>query len=306
MKKLIICLLAFLLTFSGCSSPRDNSGKIKIVATIFPAYDFARAVAGDCAEVSMLLKPGTEIHSFEPTAEDIIAVSEADIFIYTGGDGDAWVEKLLDSIDTESKTIIKMTDHSELLYQEHSHEEEHHVCGADEHVWLSPDNAKSIIAAVCAALCKLDPQNAEGYNARAGEYSKGITRLAEETKQVVAAADTNVLVVADRFPLRYFCHYFSLEAEAAFDACDHFADADAGTVLRLINTVKDNALSHVFYLENGSGYLADTVCSETGAEKLIIHSMHTVSRDDFLRGITYTDIMQQNKNSLERGLSKCR
>ncbi|MBE6767021.1 MAG: zinc ABC transporter substrate-binding protein [Ruminococcaceae bacterium] len=306
MRRIVACFFALVFLFCGCAAPKAQ-GKIKIVATVFSAYDFARAVAGGDAEVSMLLSPGTEIHSFEPTAEDIIAIENADIFIYTGGDSDVWVDRILGSIDISNKKIIRMVDKAKtLIYEEHAdhgHTDHNHSDSPDEHVWLSPDNAKSIISAICRELCAVDSKNSAAYKERAESYCRDITLLDGETRDTIAAAKYKTLVVADRFPLKYLCAHYGLEAVAAFDACDHFVDADAKTVLKLIETVNQEKLSFVFYLENGSGYLADTVCRETGAEKIVINSMHTISREDFGLGITYIDIMRQNKEALERGLN---
>ena len=303
MKKISLILAALVLFVCGCTAKQEPADKLSVVATVFPAYDFARAVCGDDATVSMLLEPGVEVHSFEPTAEDIIKIEHADLFIYTGGEGDVWVERILKSIGNPDLNVIKMVDESALIHTHHDHNHGHSHEGADEHVWLSPDNAKSIVSAICGAVSGLDPENADRYQKRAGDYCAEITLLASETKEIIASAKHRTIAVADRFPLKYLCEYYSLEYTAAFDACDHLADADAKTVMRLIDTVKKEGLSHVFYIENGSGYLADTVCEATGAEKLMLNSMHTVSHEDFCSGLTYLDIMEHNKTVLERGLN---
>lgn len=301
MKRVCLILAAVLLLLCGCAAPEKEDRALSVVGTTFSAYDFARAVCGEDAAVSMLLEPGVEVHSFEPTAEDIVKIENADLFIYTGGEGDVWVERILKSINRPDMTVIKMMDESNLIHTHHGHDHGHEE--ADEHVWLSPDNAKSIVSAISGAASELDPENANGYQKRAEDYCAEITRLADETKKTVSAAKHKTIAVADRFPLKYLCDYFSLEYTAAFDACDLLADADAKTVTGLIDTVKTEGLSHVFYIENGSGYLADTVCEATGAKKLMLNSMHTVSLADFENGITYLDIMKHNKNALERGLN---
>lgn len=308
MKRVIAAALVLLL-LCGCA-PRQSENGLSVVATVFPAYDFARAVAGENAQVQMLLDPGTEVHTYDPSPEDILKIENADVFIYTGGDSDVWVDKVLSTINTENKKIIRMTDHSELIYghgeDEHTHEHDNHdhshKHGADEHVWLSPDNAKSIVSAIAAALAVADKENASVYEENAQSYNAQITEHAEQTAAVVEKAKAKTLVVADRFPLKYLCHYYSLSYDAAFDACDLLADADAKTVLRLINTVRENGLKYVFYIENGSGYLADTVCEETGAERIMINSLHSISAEAFAAGITYIDVMEQNKEALRRGL----
>ena len=301
MKK-IICVLLIMLLLCGCAAPQASSG-IKIVAVNFPAFDFARAVAGGNAQVSMLLPPGSELHSFEPSPEDIIKIEQADIIIYTGGESDGWIDKILSSVGGD-KEVISMMDCSSLICDEHHdhHDGDHHH--ADEHVWLSPDNAVSVIGAIADALCKTDGKHSAEYKQGAADYSDKIKAIAEQTKKTIENADTKHLVVADRFPLIYFCQYYSLDYTAAFAACDSFADADAKTVINLISAIEDNNLGAVFYIENGSGYLADTVCEETGAMKLRLHTMHTVSAEEFKKGVTYLDICEGNRLALERGLKR--
>ncbi len=299
MKKLIIILSVLCLFLSGCDG-YEQPEELSVVATVFPAYDFARAVCED-ENLHMLLPPGTEIHSFEPSPEDILKIQAADVFIYNGGDSDTWVQKVLNSIDIRDKTIIKMTDHSSLIYNCDDEHDHHH--SPDEHVWMSPDNAKSIVLAIARALADKRPASAEKYLENARNYCAEIEKISADTKRIIEDADTRKIVVADRFPLKYFCEYFSLEYDAAFDACDLLADADAKTVLRLIDTVRNDDLKYVYYIESGSGYLADTVCEETGAEKLMLNSLHTISSADFENGMTYLDALEHNKKMLERGLA---
>lgn len=303
MKKAIICLAA-LLCFLLCGCEGERQDGISVVAVNFSAYDFARAAAGERAEVKMLLPAGTDTHNYEPSPADITAIENCDVFVYTGGESDSWVDKILGNIDTADKKIVKMIDCSRLLCEgeEHGGEEHGHSHETDEHVWLAPDNAQSITNEIAKALADTDPSNAEYYLENSEDYCKKILTVARETAEMVDGALVKKIVVADRFPLKYLCDYYSLEYTAAFDACDVFADADAATVIGLIDSVRESGIEYVYYIENGSGYVADTVAEATGADTLMINSMHTVSRDDFLSGTTYIDIMEYNKKVLERGL----
>lgn len=306
MKKLCI-LLAGLLSLSllcGCEA-KEKDDRISVVALNFAAYDFCRAVVGEAAELSMLLDPGTDAHSFEPSPEDIAAINECDIFVITGGESDSWTEKVLASSENEDRLVISMMEHSRLLCEGEEHHSDDHAHGhdhPDEHVWMAPDNAVSIIDAVYTAVCERDKGNAELYRLRAEEYKSEIMSEAEKTKKVIKDSGFSSIVIADRFPLKYFCDYYSLSYTAAFDACDVFADADARTVLTLIDAVRRDRLPTVYYIAGGSGYVADTVCRETGAEKLSLDALHTVTRDAFLGGVTYVDVMKFNREQLERGL----
>lgn len=308
MKKICV-LLAVVLAFSllcGCEK-KENGDRLNVVALNFAAYDFCRAVVGERAELSVLLDPGTDAHSFEPSPEDIAAVNECDVFVITGGESDSWVKKVLESSENKDRLVISMMEHSRLLCEgeehtddSHTHEHDH----PDEHVWMAPDNAVSIIDAICGAVCERDKTNAEHYRAAAEKYKAAIMSEARKTENVIKDSGYSSIVIADRFPLKYFCDYFSLSYTAAFDACDVFADADAKTVLSLIEAVRRDRLPTVYYISGGSGYVADTVCRETGAEKLSLDALHTVTRDAFLSGMTYVDVMKFNREQLERGLTR--
>lgn len=308
----ILCAVMAAVLLCGCT-PREDDGKLKVVAVNFAAYDFARAVLGDTASLSMLLDPGVEVHSFEPSPDDIAAVGDADVFIYTGGESDIWVEKILRSNENDKRITVNMIESSAVLCYEHEHSEDTDgdhdhsdrdgSCNPDEHVWMSPDNAYSIIGAVCDAICKADPENSASYRLNAENYRAEITAQAAKTTETIKKSGCDRLVVADRFPLKYFCRYYSLKYTAAFDACDTFADADAATVISLIDAVKEDTLSHVFYISGGSGYLAETVCREAGCKPLALNALHSVTSDEFISGMTYVDVMKFNRLQLERGLS---
>ncbi len=296
--KILCTVLTAVLVLSVCGCRTDESDKLSIVTTVFPAYDFARAVAGEYADIQMLIEPGTHTHSYEPSPADIISIENADLFIYTGGESDAWVERVLGAVNTDRLKTVKMVD---CAPREHEHSEGHHH--EDEHVWTSPENAINILNSIAAEVCSIDSERKEQYLAAAESYCRRITELTEQTKAVIETAAHRKIVVADRFPLKHFCEYYNLEYEAAFDACDTFADADAATVIRLCDAVRAEGLSYVFCIENSSGATARTVCEETGAGLLVLHSLHTVTLREFEDGITYIDVMSLNKSALERGIS---
>ncbi len=291
MKK-ILALLTILLVFStSCAAPEKSSGKTEIVTTNFVCYDFARAVAGEKAEIKMLIPAGSDMHSFEPTAKDIADIQNCDLFIYIGGESDVWANKTLEN--KEKDKIIKMIDCATLIETEH---------GADEHIWTSPDNAIKMVRKTLDALCTIDSKNADFYTSRADKYINEISSLAEDTKSVIQNAKQKTVVVADRFPFIYFTEYYSLEYAAAFGGCEHDTDPSLHTVTHLIDTVKNKHLSAIYRIELSSLSVADAVSRATGAEILELHSYQNVSLDDFNKGITYTDIMKKNCEALRKGL----
>lgn len=309
MKKIISILLVFIsiLTLCACQGTgvtgADNE-KVQIMAAMFAEYDFALQIAGDCAKVKMLLPPGADMHSYEPTPQNIIDIENSDIFIYGGGESDAWLDDVLDSI-TETTVTVKMMDACELLHEEehadesHGHNEEEY----DEHVWTSPKNAIKIVKSITKTLCDTDRENADRYRQNADEYISGLEKLDTDFRQVTHSAKRHEFVFADRFPLLYFAEEYSLEHFAAFPGCSHDTEASAGTVRELIDIVKERRIPVVFKIEMSNDALAQTVAKETGATVLEFHSCHSISKDDFKNGETYISLMRKNLENLKIALN---
>ena len=319
MKKLLIYILCAVLAVSlfGCapaSTAADNSGNgLNIVTTIFPPYDFARAVAGEHADVTMLIDPGAEVHTFDPTPDDIIKIQNADVFIYIGGENDAWVDQVLESTDTSHMTVLRLMDAvtpvEEETVQGMQSEEEHEEGTEgeegpeyDEHIWTSPKNAVLMINYIADALKKADSANAAAYEKNAADYTAQITQVDKDIQAVADASETKLLVVADRFPFRYFVDEFGLDYRAAFSGCSSEAEVSAGTLAYLIDTVKQNDIKYVYYIELSNQAVAKAVSEQTGAQMLLLHSGHNVTKSDFEAGITYLQLMQGNLENLKKGL----
>ena len=292
----------------GCSYNAGNdSGKLKIVTTIFPQYDFARQIGGDRVELKMLVTPGGESHAYEPSPQDITAVKNCDIFICAGGESDVWTGKILDSIGTEDIVVIRMMDCVEVVEEEHvegmvegvfeTEEEEY-----DEHVWTSLRNAQLIALEIGERMMELDEANAEFYRERLEEYVERLGELDREYSKAVEGAENKVLVFGDRFPFRYLFNDYGIEYYAAFPGCSTSTDVSASNVAFLINKVKELELPAVYYVEFSAGKVADTIAEETGAEALLFHSCHTVSKEEFEEGVTYETLMRNNLEVLKRGL----
>ena len=283
MKRSLSMILIFIMVitvFIGCQSKDktepaskntvDNK-KISIVTTIFPQYDFTRQIVGDKADVTMLLAPGAESHSYEPTPQDIIKIQNCDVFIYVGGENDEWVNSILDSIDKSKIKIISLLDCVKPLGEEVKEGMEAEA-GAenpsdsndgieyDEHVWTSPQNAVLITNVIRDVLCFVDQKNAETYQENAETYIKQLNQLDANFKDVVKNANRQTIVFGDRFPLRYFTEAYGLDYWAAFPGCSSETEPSAATVAFLVDKVKEEKIPVVFKIELSNGNVATIYC----------------------------------------------
>lgn len=296
-------LIAIPLLLSKAS---EGNQEITIIAANFPAYDFARAVTKDVpgTEVKMLISPGAEVHSYEPTPGDIKNIKESDLFIYTGGESDTWAENLLG--DLKSTKVIKMLEQVAALEEETTEgmetEEEEEEGAYDEHVWTSLKNANKIIIKIKDELVALDPKNRERYEQNATAYTDKIATLEQEISATIKNASRKEIIFGDRFPLRYFANDYSLTYYAAFPGCSDQTEASAKTIAFLVDKIKSDHIPVVFKIELSSGNIAETIAKETGATILEFHSAHNVSKADFERGLTYLQIMENNLTSLKKAL----
>lgn len=322
MKKIILIVFSMVLllpALTGCTSKGNDStdsdkedGKINIVATIFPQYDFTRSIIGDKANLTLLVAPGTEIHSYDPSPADIITIQNADVFIYIGGESDFWVDEILGSMNTSDKKIIRLMDfvtpvEEEVVEGMEAEEDDEDEEGEaeeeyDEHIWTSPQNAILIINAIAEELCEVDEGNADTYKKNAEAYIAEIKGVDAEIKEIVDNAANKLIVMGDRFPFRYFADEYGLEYRAAFVGCSTETEASAGTVAYLIDTVKKNNLPYVYYIELSNQNIARTISEEAGADMLLLHSCQNVSKEEFDSGATYLSLMKQNAENLRKGL----
>ena len=319
--KIFALMLAMLLALSVLAACAPKAAEttsddgISIVTTIFPAYDFARQItAGTNATITMLLQPGEEVHSFDPTSQDIIRIQNADLFAYVGGENDVWVDSVLSGLD-QSVHTFKMMDYVTLYEEElvegmqpEAEEATADSAGAadkewDEHVWTAPVNAISIVKAMTAELTTIDPANATTYQTNADAYVKQLEALDQSFWDVVNTAAHKTVVFADRFPVRYFVEEFGLNYYAAFPGCSADTEASAATIASLINHVKAENIPVVFYIEMSNQQMANTVSEETGAKTMLFHTCHNVTKTEFESGATYLSLMQNNVAALKAALN---
>ncbi|MEE3449392.1 MAG: metal ABC transporter substrate-binding protein [Acutalibacteraceae bacterium] len=297
-----------------------KNDRVSVVTTIFPPYDFTRQIAGNLADVTMLLGPGEESHTYEPTPQDIIKIQKCDIFIYTGGESESWAEDILSSLDNKSVKIINMMEITDVVEEEivegmendeeseqdeaeTGDEAQQHETEYDEHVWTSISNAQKITQAIADALCELDEQNSAVYTSGCERYLGELSSLKKTFTRIVADGTRKTVVFGDRFPFRYFTDEFGLEYFAAFPGCAEQSEPSAGTVAFLIEKVKEESIPVVFYIEMSNGKVAETIAESTGAETMRFHSCHNVTMDEYVNNTTYIDLMKQNAEALEKALN---
>ena len=303
MKRLLPLLLALCLLLSGCgraAEPIDQT-KLQIVCTCFPAYDFARSIAGGRAQLLLLLKPGAEVHSYEPTPKDMARIQSCDLFICNGGESEEWVEELT---DVQLYTVCMMDcvktveESDEGIYKTEEGEE----VELDEHVWTSPKNALLICREIFRALCALDPAHAREYEQNLKSISAELTEIDAELTETVRNAKRDTLIFADRFPMRYFTLEYGLSYFAAFPGCSTETEPSAKTVAFLIDKVRENDIPAVLTMEFSNEKMADIICEDTGCKKLPFYSAHSVTAEQFEDGVTYCDLMRINLSSLKEAL----
>ena len=310
-----LILVLALLALSACA-PKDaaeTKSGISIVSTVFPSYDFARQItAGTDANITLLLQPGEEVHSFDPTSQDIIRIQNADLFLYVGGENDTWVNGVLTGLD-KSVNTFRMMDYVTLYEEElvagmQAEEEDATATGEnaqewDEHVWTAPVNAIAIVKAMTAELISIDPANAKTYQANSDAYVAQLEALDQSFWDVVNASTRKTVVFADRFPVRYFVEEFGLSYYAAFPGCSAETEASAATIASLIDHVKSENIPVVFYIEMSNQQMADTVAEATGAKTMLFHTCHNVTKAEFESGATYLSLMQNNVLALKAALN---
>ena len=335
MKKITALLLALFMlvaALAGCGKQNDTNqtDKLSIVTTIFPEYDWVREILGDKAdnaEITMLLDNGVDLHSYQPTADDIVKISDCDLFIYVGGESDEWVEDALrnaangnmkvinllevlgDSVKTEEIVEgMQEEEHEHEDAEEHEHEdaEEHeHEEEADEHVWLSLKNAKMLVRVISKALQELDPDNKDIYAANADAYVKKLSALDAEYQAAVDAASNKTILFGDRFPFRYLVDDYGLRYYAAFVGCSAETEAGFETISFLAKRVDELKLPCVLTIEGAQHKIAETVVRNTTAKNqrvLTMDSMQSTTSKDVKNGTTYLSVMEKNLSVLKEAL----
>lgn len=331
MKKNIVFIIILITIFSVAVAAilnikkinKNNGEKIEIMATLYPQYDFAKQIGGDKVNVTLMLPPGTESHTYEPTPQDMVKVNNSDLFIYTGKEMEPWADNLISGmkenikvLDLSSKVSLINSEEFEHKHEEegeeenedeHEHEHEHesedeHHHTYDPHIWLNPQYAIKMAEAIRDELCNVDPDNAEYYKQNAENYIKEISTLDEEFESTVKKTNSKKIAFGGAFAYAYFVERYDLEFESAYDACGESTEPSTAKVKKVIDYINKNKIPVIFYKEYSTGNIAKTISEATGAEMLVFNTAHNVSKKEIEEGVTYVDIMKQNLQNLKKAL----
>lgn len=329
-------LLALTTSTFAKTKKTENNNKLKVVTTIFPEYDWTREILGDKAasvELTLLLGNGVDLHSYQPSIQDIAKISTADIFIYVGGESDGWVKDALKNAKNKNMKVINLLEtlgdkvkaeevkegmqaEEEEEHEHHHHDEaeEHHhhhhddddeEVEYDEHVWLSLRNAKILSTEICSALSEKDAANAAAYKANLAAYTARLDALDSKYSAAVKAGKKNTILFGDRFPFRYLVDDYNLDYYAAFVGCSAETEASFETVIFLAKKVDELGLNAVLKIESGDGKIARTIVQNTknkNARVLTLDSIQSTTAKQAAAGTTYIKIMEENLKLLEEAL----
>jgi len=309
---LVVAIGVMLAALSSCGiDTHIDGGPLSVVSTIFAPYDFARAIAGEQAAVTMLLPPACESHSFEPTPQDIVKIRNCGVFVHVGGASDAWVERILSTIDTSNMRVVTLMDCvdavEETIVEGMQAVFEEDGGGGDEpeldeHVWTSPKNAMLITQKISDAMCAADPRNAAAYRRNTADYLARLDTLDAQLREIVTIGVRKTILFGDRFPFRYFADTYGLDYHAAFPGCAAETEAGARTVIFLIEKIKTEGIPVVFHAELSNANMARAIAKETGAQVRLLHACHNISLADYRAGKTYLDLMGDNAAALQEAL----
>lgn len=328
MKKVFAFILSLML-FVSCAAAGTGlaeNKKINIVTTIFPIYDWVREIVGQNADhvnLTLLLDNGIDLHSYQPSAQDILTISTADLFIYVGGESDEWVDGVLESaMNPDLKTIslvdamgddIRAEEIVEGMEHEHEHEDEDHEHEhedgheeeMDEHVWLSLRNARKLSNAITGKLSEIDPENGDLYRNNTAAYGEKLAALDQLYLEAVENATVRTVLFGDRFPFRYLADDYGLRYYAAFSGCSAETEASFETIVFLAEKVDELKLKAVLKLDNTDGRIAETVIQTTknkDQQIISMNSMQTTTAQDIQNGACYLTIMEENLEALKEAL----
>lgn len=313
---LVILLVVIILTicvaaFKTGSGNTNNSDKKQVVVSNFASYDFLRAIIGDSNDIELkyLLGPGRDAHSYDPTAQDLITIQSADLFVYVGGEMEKWADKVLGSLDNKDMKVICVADDIETISEQEidgaEEEDEEEVEGAfDEHIWTSPANAIIMVNALEKAMEEIDSNNIDKYRINANNYIEKIKSVDSEIQEVVDNKVRTRLIFADKMPMQYFINYYGLNVSAAFSGCSTETEPSASTIAYLEKKVKDENIPVVLYIELNEGKVANVIAKEAGenCRAMQIQTLHNISKDDFENGETWVSLMSRNIDVLRNAL----
>jgi len=325
---LSVILFSILLTIFGGCAKQENDPRPLVITTLFPQYDFVRQIAGDKVNLKLLLNPGVEAHAFEPTPRNIAEISKASLFVYTGELMEPWAERILKGIKNENLIIVNAGNNITLLdagdhHNEHGEEDDddhghkhkhshdhkkkdthkkHHHGDKDPHIWTDPLNALKMIDNILAGLLKADPENSAYYTANAEKFKKEISNLHNDFINTFRKTEHKKILYAGHFAFGYFAHRYGLEHISPYKGFSPNAEPGPREIAALIKAIEENGTKVIYFEELVDPKVARVISQQTGAEMILLHGAHNVSKKEFNEGLTYIDIMRNNLEALKKGL----
>jgi zinc transport system substrate-binding protein len=295
-----------------------DSDKVMIVTTLFPQYEFTKAIGGDKVEVTLLLPPGVESHAYEPKPSDISKINNSAIFVYTGEVMEPWAHNIIESADKKVRVVdasagiemiedgeehegkMKHPEHEEVAHHE-SEEEHHHHNGVDPHIWLDFDNAKKMAANIAEALIAVDPQNTDYYQDNLIAYQNTLIDLDVAYQNNLSECKSRTIIYGGHYAFGYLAKKYGLEHVSA-QGFSPDAEPTAKDLIALTEQIRKNDINYIFYEELTSSKIAETLANETNVELLLLNGAHNLSKEDYESGVTFISIMEKNLNNLSLGL----
>lgn len=303
----LICMLAFIGGFSSCKPTNKSAGegqpKVKVVTTLFPLYDMAKNIGVDKADVSLLLPPGVEAHSFEPNPSDIVKINEADIFVYTGKFMEPWAEGIIKSVENKNLIIVDASRGTK-MFPGVFHDADEPAGSLDPHIWLDFDNAKTMVRNIAQAFQSKDIANKGFYEQKAGAYDSKLSELDSAYKITLAACKSKEIIYAGHYAFGYLAKRYGLKYLAA-QGVSPDAEPTAKDLVNLAEQIKKDKVEYVFYEELTSPKIAETIAGETKAKLLLLNAAHNLGKDEIEKGVSFVDILNRDLDNLKVGL-ECR
>lgn len=311
---LILLAIIYLMFKTDNIKKYDDTSKPTVVVTTFSSYDFVRQIAKDNVNLVFLLGPGVDSHGFEPGAQDIIQIENADLFIYVGGTLEPWSAKVVQNLPENTKTL-RLIDCINLIEEvkidgtvddhNHTHEESSDIDEReyDEHIWTSLENATKMVNFIEGGLSSIDRKNENLYKKNAKNYITEINGVKDEIQEIVNNSKRKRLVFGDKMPMLYFIEEFNLDVSAAFNGCAEETVPTSSQVAYLVDLIKKENIPVVLYIELSNGKVAKTLSEETGAKTMQIQTLHNISKEDFENGETYVSLMRRNAEVLKEALN---
>lgn len=314
MKRISPVIIGILLVQAGllclsCTSPTRDSDKLSVITTLFPLYDFSRRVGGEHADVSLLLPPGVEAHTYEPTPADIVQINKADVFIYTGEYMEPWVDDILDGLVNTNLLIIDASTNISFISSSMDHDDHigetprNHTHGTiDPHIWLDPLNARTMVETIALAFMRKGPAHRDTYQANARQYSAELKKLDHTISNVISRCTHRILLCGGHYAFGYFARRYGLSQLSPYPGFSPNSEPTPKSIIKLIQAMREHGIRYIFHEELIDPEVARIISEETGAGLLMLHGAHNVSKQDLHNNVSYIILMTNNLEHIKTGL----